>query len=44
MADHKHGTMNIRAHEKAFTGLIKGAVVVSAIAVIVLIILAFVGT
>lgn len=43
MAEHKHGTMDIREHEKTFDGFIK-VMVRSAIAIIVvLVLLALVG-
>jgi hypothetical protein len=44
MAEHKHGTMDISEHQKAFAGLIKAATIVCVITAIVLIFLAFVGT
>ncbi|MBO6896189.1 MAG: aa3-type cytochrome c oxidase subunit IV [Shimia sp.] len=40
MAEHKHGSMNIEAQEKAFTGFIKASTYVSVAAIAVLIFLA----
>ena len=44
MAEYKHGSADMTEHEKAFHGLLKGAVLVAVIAVISLIFLAIVGT
>lgn len=44
MADYKHGSMDTTEQEKTFAGLIKGAVLVSVFTILVLILLAFVGT
>ena len=40
MAEHKHGSMDIRAHEKTFAGFIKMSVWVAAISIGALIFLA----
>jgi hypothetical protein len=44
MADYKHGSMDVTEQTKTFAGLMKGAVVVSAVTILVLIFLAIVGT
>ena len=44
MADYKHGSMDVTEQKKTFSGLMKGAVVVSVVTILVLIFLAFVGT
>lgn len=40
MAEHKHGEMDIEAHEKTFEGFIKGTIWVSGITIGVLVFLA----
>lgn len=44
MADHKHGSMNIEAHEKAFEGFMRWAKNVAIFAICVLIFLAIFNT
>jgi len=44
MAEYEHGSMDTTEQENTFTGLIKGAIVVSGVTAITLIFLAFVGT
>ncbi len=44
MADHKHGSMNIEAHEKAFAGFMYWAKNVAIFAICVLIFLAIFNT
>lgn len=44
MADFKPGSMDTTEQQKAFAGLIKGAVWVSVLTAVALIFLAFVGT
>jgi hypothetical protein len=44
MADYKHGSMDTSEQQKTFAGLLRGAVLVSAVTILVLILLAFVGT
>ena len=45
MAEHQeHGTMDVTEHRKTFEGFIRTCMIVSAVAVVVLIFLAFVGT
>lgn len=43
MAEHKHGSMDIRAHEKTFSGFIKASMWVAGISIAVLIFMALVG-
>ena len=43
MAEHKHGSMDIRAHEKTFAGFIKLAMWTAGIAIGVLIFMALVN-
>jgi len=44
MADYKHGSMDTSEQQKTFAGLMTGAVLVSVVTILVLILLAFVGT
>ncbi|HEY5598771.1 MAG TPA: aa3-type cytochrome c oxidase subunit IV [Kiloniellales bacterium] len=44
MADYKHGSMDTTEQQKTFAGLLRGAALVAIIIVLVLILLAFVGT
>jgi hypothetical protein len=43
MAEHKHGSMDIRAHEKTFAGFIKASIIVASISIGVLIFMALVN-
>lgn len=43
MADHKHGTMDIRAHEKTFAGFVKFTIWSVVVIIAVLIFLALAG-
>ncbi len=43
MAEHKHGSMDIRAHEKTFAGFIKMSMWVAGISIGVLIFMALVN-
>lgn len=43
MAEHKHGSMDIRAHEKTFAGFIKMSIWVAAISIGTLIFMALVN-
>jgi hypothetical protein len=44
MADYQHGSMDTTEQQKTFAGLMKGAVLVAVLTILVLILLAFVGT
>jgi heme/copper-type cytochrome/quinol oxidase subunit 2 len=44
MAEYEHGSMDTTEQENTFSGLVKGAIVVSVVTAVILIFLAFVGT
>ncbi len=44
MAEYEHGSMDVTEQQKAFAGLMKGAVLVAVFTALVLILLAIVGT
>ena len=43
-AEHKHGSMNIRAQEKTFAGFIRMSIWVAAIAILILIFMGLVNS